>query len=58
MTNGLVEAALARMAEEGPTWTTADRERWCEMFADIVAYVYPGRKPRKSRAKASEEEQQ
>lgn len=47
----LLQAALDRMTAAGPSWTTEQREKWCEMFSILVATVYPGKKPRKSRAK-------
>ena len=47
----LLQAAIDRMTAAGPTWTTNQREAWCVMFTILVATVYPGKKPRKSRAK-------
>ena len=49
----MLQAALDRLVEIGPTWRTPDQERWCALFVATVDLIYPAKKPRKSRAKGA-----
>mgnify|MGYP001482834408 FL=1 len=53
-TSTLLQAAFDQLPEVGPRWTAPQCEEWCDIFAQLVRMVYPGRKPRVRRAKAQE----
>ena len=47
----MITAALAHLVEVGGKWNENDRDRWLALWGEIIAMVYPAKKPRKSRAK-------